>query len=181
MLDVIGAGATATSATDWHSVWKKSPESVSLKEELTKIHAEGRQRPPVATTQKSEFSTSWGYQTFALTQRAFSTYWRNPTYLLAKMLLNIAGGLFIGFTFWKSKDTLQGTQNKLFAIFMGTILSVPLVNQLQTVFIAYRNVYEIRERPSRMYSWTALVTSQIVVEIPWNILGSTIFFLLSSS
>jgi ABC-2 type transporter. len=27
-----------------------------------------------------------------------------------------------------------------------------------------------------MYSWTALVTSQILVEIPWNILGSSLLF-----
>ena len=39
-----------------------------------------------------------------------------------------------------------------------------------------RSIYEIRERPSRMYSWTALLTSQILVAVPWNILGSTIFF-----
>ena len=44
-------------------------------------------------------------------------------------------------------------------------------------FINMRNVYEIRERPSRMYSWTALLTAQILVEIPWNILSATIMFL----
>ena len=60
---------------------------------------------------------------------------------------------------------------------MGTIVSVPLANQLQVPFIAVRDIYEIRERPSRMYSWTALVTAQIASELPWNILGSTIFFL----
>lgn len=60
---------------------------------------------------------------------------------------------------------------------MGTIVSVPLANQLQVPFIDTRNIYEIRERPSRMYSWTALVTAQIVAEVPWNILGSTLFFL----
>lgn len=114
MLDVIGAGATATTKIDWHSVWKKSPEVSALQLELESIHTEGRRRPPIETTLKSEFSTSWGYQVWALTQRAFSSYWRNPTYLMAKLMLNIAGGLFIGFTFWKSKDTLQGTQNKLF-------------------------------------------------------------------
>ena len=27
-----------------------------------------------------------------------------------------------------------------------------------------------------MYSWTALVTAQILVEVPWNMLGSTLFF-----
>jgi ATP-binding cassette, subfamily G (WHITE), member 2, SNQ2 len=40
-----------------------------------------------------------------------------------------------------------------------------------------RMIFEIRERPSRMYSWTALLSSQILVAIPWNILGSTTFFL----
>ena len=59
---------------------------------------------------------------------------------------------------------------------MALILSVPLANQLQVVFLNIRKVYEIRERPSRIYSWPALVTSQILVEIPWNILGSTFFF-----
>ena len=60
---------------------------------------------------------------------------------------------------------------------MGTIVSVPLANQLQVPFIDMRNVYEIRERPSRMYSWTALLTAQIMAEIPWNILGSSLYFL----
>ena len=40
-----------------------------------------------------------------------------------------------------------------------------------------RDIYEIRERSSRMYHWSALTTSQIVMELPWNILGSTLFFL----
>lgn len=54
--------------------------------------------------------------------------------------------------------------------------SVPLSNQLQVPFIKMRNIYEIRERPSRMYSWTALVTSQMLIELPWNIFGSFILF-----
>lgn len=60
---------------------------------------------------------------------------------------------------------------------MATIISVPLANQLQVPFIDMRTIYEIRERPSRMYSWTALVTSQILAEVPWNVLGSTLFFI----
>ena len=60
---------------------------------------------------------------------------------------------------------------------MSMIISVPLANQLQVAFIDVRNIFEVRERHSRMYSWTALVTSQILVEIPWNILGSSLYFL----
>ena len=60
---------------------------------------------------------------------------------------------------------------------MSMIISVPLANQLQVSFIDMRNIFEVRERHSRMYSWTALVTSQILVELPWNILGSSLYFL----
>ena len=62
---------------------------------------------------------------------------------------------------------------------MATIISVPLANLLQGPFIAARTIYEIRERPSRMYSWTALVTSQLLIELPWNILASNFLFFCS--
>ena len=39
-----------------------------------------------------------------------------------------------------------------------------------------RSIYEIRERPSRMYSWTAMITAQMLIEVPWNFLGSVILF-----
>ncbi|OBZ76087.1 Brefeldin A resistance protein [Grifola frondosa] len=135
------------------------------------------QRPAVKATLHGEFATSWWYQLVALVHRDAQAHWRDPTYLMAKLALNIAAGLLIGFTFFKSKSTIQGTQNQLFAIFMSTIISVPLSNQLQVAFLDMRNIFEIRERHSRMYSWTALVTSQILVEIPWNILGSSLYFL----
>ncbi|KAI0342389.1 pleiotropic drug resistance ABC transporter [Trametopsis cervina] len=177
ILQVIGAGATATADRDWHAIWKQSPEAAGLQNEIERIHAEGRQRPPVSTTLEQTFATSWGYQVATLTQRDVQTHWRDPTYIMAKIALNIVAGLFIGFTFFKAKDSIQGTQNHLFSIFMGTIISVPLAQQLQIPYIAMRDLYEVRERPSRMYSWTALLTSQILAEIPWNVLGSSIFFL----
>lgn len=114
MLDVIGAGATATTTVDWHDIWQNSPEAAALEDELQRIHTEGRSRPVVQTEQRTEFATSWKHQTIALTQRNYQAYWRNPTYLMAKLFLNIVAGLLIGFTFYKAKDTLQGSQNKLF-------------------------------------------------------------------
>ena len=176
MLEIIGAGASSTSKVDWSHVWRQSPECDKNQEEINRIHDEGRARPPVKTELHSEFSTSWLHQMVTLLIRDFQVHWRDSTYLMAKFALNIVAGLFIGFTFWKSKDSIQGTQNKLFAVFMALIISVPLANQLQIPFIDMRNVYEVRERPSRMYSWTALVTSQILVELPFNMIGSALFF-----
>ncbi|KAH9922740.1 P-loop containing nucleoside triphosphate hydrolase protein [Fomitopsis serialis] len=166
ILDVIGAGATATTDIEWHDVWKKSQEAQN-----------GRGRPPVQASMTGAFPTRWGYQLWTLLSRDVQHRWRDPSYMVAKLGVNIASGLLIGFTFFKAKDSIQGTQNKLFAIFMSTIISVPLSNQLQVPFLDSRQIYEIRERHSSMYSWTAFLTSQLLVELPWNILGSTLYFL----
>lgn len=61
--------------------------------------------------------------------------------------------------------------------FIDRYVSVPLSGQLQAQYIDKRTVYEVRERPSRIYSWTAFTTAYILVEIPWNILGSLFLFL----
>jgi ATP-binding cassette subfamily G (WHITE) protein 2 (SNQ2) len=121
MLDVLGAGATATSDQDWHEIWKGSKESLGLQDEIERIHSEGRKRPPIAAAVHGTFATSWAHQAGQLIQRNFISYWRTPAYLMAKLALNIVGGLFIGFTFFKSNDTIQGTQNKLFVSFSSVI------------------------------------------------------------
>ncbi|KAN0136953.1 ABC-2 type transporter domain containing protein [Lactarius tabidus] len=178
ILDVIGAGATATTDTDWHGTWKSSPQAKAVDEELDGLLEDGRKRHAVDTEQHSEFSTIWIFQVKTLWERDIVRHWRDPTYMLAKLALNIVAGLLIGFTFFKAKDSIQGTQNKIFAVFMSLVVSAPLSNQIQGPFIDTRRVYEIRERPSRMYSWTALITSQILGELPLNIVGSSLFFLI---
>ncbi|KAF9242291.1 ABC-2 type transporter-domain-containing protein [Melanogaster broomeanus] len=179
MLDVIGAGATATSSTDWHELWRSSHEAFELDLEIQRIYFDGHDRPPLASGSEkhTEFATSWRKQVFALTQRGFKSSWRNPTYIMAKLFVNVISGLLIGFTFYHRENTMEGTRDKLLSIFMTSMVAVPLAQQIQAVFIDIRTVYEIRERPSRMYSWTALLTSQILTEIPWNIFGSSLLFI----
>ncbi|KAH9022163.1 pleiotropic drug resistance ABC transporter [Lactarius pseudohatsudake] len=178
ILDVIGAGATATTDTDWHGTWKASPQAKTVDDELATLLEDGRKRHAVDTEQHSEFSTSWIFQVKTLWERDIIRHWRDPTYVLAKIALNLVGALLIGFTFFQAKDSIQGTQNKIFAMFICMIMSAPLSNQIQGPFIETRWVYEIRERPSRIYSWTALVTAQILGEIPLNIIGSSLFFVI---
>ena len=60
---------------------------------------------------------------------------------------------------------------------MSTILAAPMANQLQVPFLNMRSIYEIREGPTKFYSWTALITSQLFSDLPWNILGSSLYFL----
>ncbi|KAG1896722.1 ABC-2 type transporter-domain-containing protein [Suillus fuscotomentosus] len=139
-------------------------EAATFQEEIENIHNESRARPVVQAAWPTELTTSC------------ITHWQNPTYLIAKFALSIAGGLLIGFTFYMTSDSLHGIQNKLFVIFLASVLCVPLSQQLQAMFINIRTVYEIREPPSRMYNWTTLIVSQFLVELPWNIMCSSLFF-----
>ena len=114
MLDIIGAGATASSEIDWHAKWIESPEAHQLLEELDELYRQGRLKPPVSSTLHAAFATSWLYQLRMLLERTFTAYWRNPTYIFAKLVLNLMSGLIIGLTFYRGSNSLQGLQDKLF-------------------------------------------------------------------
>lgn len=125
MLDVIGAGATATSSVDWHEKWLHSSEAVQVQQQLDELHSEGRKRPAVQASIQSDFATSWAFQLITLIGRGFTSYWRNPYYLLAKLVLNIVAGLLVGFTFFKANSSIQGTQDKLFVSVSLYMFSIP--------------------------------------------------------
>lgn len=88
MLDVIGAGATAKSEQNWHDVWQNSNEIRDVEQQMEKILQDGRNRPAIEATFHGDFATKWGYQLTQLLQRASIRMVRDPTYLLAKLVLN---------------------------------------------------------------------------------------------
>ena len=113
MLEVIGAGAATESATQWYERWINSPEARRLREEITTLHEKGRVFVPAAVNRITKYSTPWGRQLHALLERDLRTYWRDPSYLLTKLVLNVALGLIIGFSFFNAPNTVQGLQNQM--------------------------------------------------------------------
>lgn len=61
-------------------------------------------------------------------------------------------------------------QNEMFSIFMLLVIFPNLVQQMMPYFAMQRSLYEVRERPSKAYSWKAFMLASIVVELPWNML-----------
>lgn len=59
---------------------------------------------------------------------------------------------------------------------MALILSTSLAQQSQPVFLQQRDLFEARERPSKLYSWPVLILTFVLTEIPWNLLGGTLFW-----
>jgi len=114
MLEVIGAGATAVVEKDWHQIWKSSHENEVFRKELEMILFSGCDRPAVEVARRTEFPTSWGTQVIELVKRDAAYHYRNASYLFAKLILNIFSGLFVGFSFYKKENSIQGFQNKIF-------------------------------------------------------------------
>lgn len=172
MLDVVNNGANADGA-DWHSVWLASQEHEDVALELERIHAEKLREPAQAddeAMEHSEFAMPFSQQLIEVTNRVFQQYWRMPSYIFSKFALGVLSGLFIGFSFYNGGGTLAGMQNVLFAVFQIVSIFSTLVQQIQPLFITQRSLYEVRERPSKAYSWKAFMIANIIVEIPYQII-----------
>ena len=64
----------------------------------------------------------------------------------------------------------------LFAIFMISAIFAVLFQQIMPQFIFQRDLYEVRERPSKTYHWAAFMMANIFVEIPYQILLGIMVF-----
>ncbi|KAK0566531.1 ATP-binding cassette transporter snq2 [Tilletia horrida] len=181
MLEAIGAGATATTAYDWHKLYKESPMATELQRDFDQITDESKAREIRPEDEKRgarQYAVGTMTQLKLVLYRQMQFQHRNVTYMGAKIGLNVLAGLFIGSSFWGQGQDLSvaSLQNKLFAVFMALVISTSLAQQLQPVVINLRSLYEVRERPSKMYSWPVAVTAWLIGEMPWNMLGSTLFW-----
>jgi ABC-type multidrug transport system permease subunit len=84
--------------------------------------------------------------------------------------------LAISIPFWMSPHTMQGIQNEIFAIFLLMTIFTNLDQQIIPHFTAYRRIFQIREGPSKMYSWVAFLVANVAVEMVWQTIMSLILF-----
>lgn len=178
MLEVIGAAPGSHSDIDWPAVWRDSPEHKAVLDHLAELKQTLSQKPVEESDPSSyrEFAAPFGLQLYECTVRVFSQYWRSPTYIYSKAALCIFSALFIGFTLFKAHNSQQGLQNQMFGVFMLFTIFGNLVQQIMPHFVTQRALYEVRERPSKAYSWKAFMIANIVVEIPWNTLMAVIVY-----
>lgn len=163
---------------DWFETWKASEEAREVQHGIDEI---AREKSNVNDedddeSAHSEFAMPFPQQLVEVTYRTFQQYWRMPSYILAKFGLSTAAGIFIGFSFYDADTSQQGMQNVLFSIFMVTTIFTTLVNQIMPLFVDQRSLYEVRERPSKAYSWKAFFIANVIVEIPYQIIAGILTF-----
>jgi len=155
-----------------------SPERDRAMDEIEQIHSRLANTQSAADVHedKSEFAMPFSTQLKAVTIRTFQHYYRSPVYIGGKFVLSVLSSLFIGFTFYMEDNSVQGFQNKLFAVFFTTTIGTALINQIQPRFFFLRDLYEIRERPSKIYHWLSFLIAAVLAEIPWNLFMGTLFY-----
>ncbi|KAL4922815.1 ABC-2 type transporter-domain-containing protein [Aspergillus aurantiobrunneus] len=177
MLEVIGAGNPDYKGQDWGDVWANSPNYRHLSNEINMIIESRRNNEKERDKDDDrEYAMPIWVQIVTVTKRSFIAYWRTPEYNIGKFALHIFTGLFNTFTFWHLGNSYIDMQSRLFSIFMTLTISPPLIQQLQPRYLHFRGLYESREANSKIYSWTAFVTSAILPELPYSIVAGSIYF-----
>ena len=61
-------------------------------------------------------------------------------------------------------------------MFLIFTLHSSLVQLIMPQFLENRDLYELNERPSRTYSWCIFILSNVLAELPWQILLAVLQF-----
>lgn len=175
MVDVVSGHLSQ--GRDWSQVWRESPEHERMIKELDDtIHNAASKPPGGHDDHESEFAMPLWEQTKIVTARMCIALYRNTEYINSKFLLHISSALFNGFTFWMIGNSIAGLELRLFTIFQFIFVAPGVINQLQPLFLERRDIYEAREKKSKMYSWVAFVTALIVSELPYLCICAVLYF-----
>jgi ABC-type multidrug transport system ATPase subunit/ABC-type multidrug transport system permease subunit len=174
MIDVVTG--TQSVGKDWHQVWLDSPEASKMHSDLDRIITEAANKEAGTTDDGHEFATDIWTQTRLITQRMNLSLYRNVDYVNNKFALHIGVALFIGFSFWQLGDSVGEQQLVLFSLFNYIFVAPGVIAQLQPLFIDRRDIYETREKKSKMYHWVPFVTGLIISEIPYLIICGILYF-----
>ncbi|KAF2267150.1 hypothetical protein CC78DRAFT_512384 [Lojkania enalia] len=178
ILDQVGAGATGHATLDWPSVWANSKERQELDSRIQQLESTRTRGTEQQTPLLSKsFATTWMHQYSIVQKRLFTQQWRSPTYISGKIFINVIGGLFLAFTFYKEDPSVQGLQNRMFSVFMVLLLCLILMILLQPRLVSLRELYDVREKYSNMYHWSVFVIASIIAEIPFNFIITNLGFI----
>jgi ABC-type multidrug transport system permease subunit/ABC-type multidrug transport system ATPase subunit len=174
MIDVVSG--SLSQGKDWSEVWAASPEHEAVTKELDQLISSAAAQPPKTTDDGYEFATPLWEQIKLVTHRTSLSLYRNVDHVNNKIALHIFSALFNGFSFWKIGHSVSDLQLRLFTVFNFIFVAPGVINHMQPLFIQRRNIFEAREKKSKMYSWIAFVTSLIVSEVPYLCICAVVYF-----
>ncbi|PNP43003.1 hypothetical protein THARTR1_11156 [Trichoderma harzianum] len=176
MIDVVTGGIENVKDTDWHQTWLESSEHEQMMTELDNMISEAAANPPGTVDDGYEFSMPLWEQIKIVTQRMNIALFRNTNYVNNKFSLHVISALLNGFSFWRVGHSVSDLELKMFTTFNFVFVAPGVINQLQPLFIQRRDIYDAREKKSKMYSWVSFVVGLIVSEFPYLCVCAVLYF-----
>jgi ATP-binding cassette subfamily G (WHITE) protein 2 (SNQ2) len=174
MIEVVSG--SLSKGHDWNKVWLESSEYKRMTEDLDQIISEAAIKPAGYVDDGHAFAASMWDQVKLVSHRMNVSLFRNTEYIDNKFALHVLLPLLNGFTFWQVGNSLSDLQLRLFTIFNFIFVAPGVIAQLQPLFIDRRDIYETREKKSKMYHWAPFVTGLIVSEMPYLIISAFLYF-----
>ncbi|KAK0642622.1 ZEB2-regulated ABC transporter 1 [Lasiodiplodia hormozganensis] len=178
IFDVV-SGCNGKQKRNWADIWKGSTESTAMMDLLSRMSHEKQEDRECTLTDKlkdSKHAASFPNQLRTVWHRTWLHYWRSPGYVWSKIALVIGSSLFNAYSFFDPGNSPQGTQNAMFSVFMLTAVFAAMVQQIIPRFSTQRELFEVREQPSRTYAWPVFIIVHIIIEIPFQVLIGILAF-----
>jgi ATP-binding cassette subfamily G (WHITE) protein 2 (PDR) len=176
MFEVISATPQSNSNKDWHEAWLSSSNRKQLLQELP-VLKQTVSRYPMNVTE-GEFAISFITQFSIMLQRTMTEYWRTPSPLYAKLFFYCGAAMVIGASCYKSPSSIQGLQNLVFALFLLFTTFSNVMQKIIPQFSRRRALFEVRERPSKSFSWQAFIASSFLIEVFWQVILAMLTFVI---
>jgi ATP-binding cassette subfamily G (WHITE) protein 2 (SNQ2) len=148
MIEIVTGGGDKDK--DWNQIWLESAEHQQLSIEIDTMVSQAASNPTSVNDDTNEFAASIWTQTKLVTQRMNVSLYRNTEYIMNKVAMHVLLALLNGFSFWMIGDSLSDLQQNLFAVFNVIFVSPGVIAQLQPLFINRRDIFEAREKKSKM-------------------------------
>ena len=163
------------SKIDWPARWEASDEAQAIRDRIDAVSSKHKEATTTASETRSAFASSFVTQTTELTKRQFRAQWRDGPYHLTKLASLVFFGMFVGFFFYKLANTIAGIEGLTLSLLVLIQSAAPLMLDIALYYQAKMDIYIGRER-NGIYSWTALVTSLLICELPVLLVGYSLMF-----
>lgn len=173
-LDVVGKKPAG--GVDWPDIWNSSEEKQHLSSRLERIPS--RANANNSSKVEKTYAMPFYVQLSTVLNRTWLFYWRDPDYIMSKLIMSGGNALLNGLTYLNSSNSQQGLYNMVFSAFVSLIIGPPLGLQVIPRFLQLRDIYQLREKGSLTYRWPAFVLSAVIVEIPYTFFANLVYWLL---
>ncbi|KAK3190018.1 hypothetical protein Dsin_029579 [Dipteronia sinensis] len=176
MLEVTSASMEAQLGVDFANIYESSPlyqDTIELVSQLSEPQPGSRD-----LHFPTRFPQSTRMQFMACLWKQHLSYWRSPSYNLARLLSMIVSAVMFGLLFWQKGKEINNEQD-LFIIMGSMYIAVIFlgINNCSTIlpYVATERNVLYREYFARMYSPWAYSFAQVTIEVPYIIVQAIIY------